>query len=338
MLCNIRRLCRGRNRSTHFRRRKDDDVKDDDDKKVVAKLVVAILLPPAPPLPLLPPPLISVLNEKRDTKIVTKNVSRFFLHNNVMTSSSVAPRAGRPKHLYPEAKPGGRRHPNDFSAFRRRRRRRQSRLLSSSSSSSNNNGRRRRNNSELELEKSYEIPQSTVLRLDKHDIDIRVVEPYAVAITPYENREEGLARLTMYMEGENETGEHYPPTQPLTMRYALDEEEKIVGKTMELYLGPRARAETTNDDGILAAKTNEKTRTISTRVAGGEVMAVMPLVGMATEDAARKCRDVIAREVEKTGAFRVDRSGFRVSAFGPMYSLRPRNNEVSVKVTPIVEK
>ena len=335
MLCNIRRLCRGRNRSTHFRRRKDDDVNDDDDKKVVAKLVVAILLPPAPPLPLLPPPLSPVLNKKRDTKIVTKNVSRFFLHNNVMTSSfSVAPRA-RPKHFfYPEAKPGGRRHPNDFYAFRRRR---QSRLLSSSSSS-NNNGRRRRNNSELELEKSYEIPQSTVLRLDKHDIDIRVVEPYAVAITPYENREEGLARLTMYMEGENETGEHYPPTQPLTMRYALDEEEKIVGKTMELYLGPRARAETTNDDGILAAKTNEKTRTISTRVAGGEVMAVLPLVGMATEDAARKCRDVIAREVEKTGAFRVDRSGFRVSAFGPMYSLRPRNNEVSVKVTPIVEK
>ena len=91
------------------------------------------------------------------------------------------------------------------------------------------------------MEKSYEIPQSTVLRLDTHDIDIRVVEPYAVAITPYENREEGLARLTMYMEGENETGEHYPPTQPLTMRYALDEEEeKIVGKTMELYLGPRA--------------------------------------------------------------------------------------------------
>ena len=244
------------------------------------------------------------------------------------SSSSVAPRA-RPKHLYPEAKPGGRR---------------QSLLSSSSSSSSNNNdGRRRRRNTELELEKSYEIPQSTVLRLDTHDIDIRVVEPYAVAITPYENREEGLARLTMYMEGENETGEHYPPTQPLTMRYALDEEETIVGKTMELYLGPRVAETTTttnDDDGVvvLAAKTNEKTRTISTRVAGGEVMAVMPLVGMATEDAARKCRDVIAREVEKTGAFRVDRSGFRVSAFGPMYSLRPRNNEVSVKVTPIVEK
>ena len=71
-----------------------------------------------------------------------------------------------------------------------------------------------------ELEKSYEIPQSTVLRLEKHDIDIRVVEPHAVAITPYENREEGLARLTMYMDGENATGEQYPPTQPLTMRYA----------------------------------------------------------------------------------------------------------------------
>ena len=90
------------------------------------------------------------------------------------------------------------------------------------------------------------------------------------------------------------------------MRYALDEEETIVGKTMELYLGQRAesrRRRTTTTVLFLAAKTNEKTRTISTRIAGGEVMAVMPLVGMATEDAARKCRDVIAREVEKTGAF-----------------------------------
>ena len=245
----------------------------------------------------------------------------------------------RPKH-HPEVQPlgGRRRHLSD--SFRRR-----STSSSSSNNNNNNNGRRRRRrrNIELEeLEKSYEIPQSTVLRLEKHDIDIRVVEPHAVAITPYENREEGLARLTMYMEGENETGEQYPPTQPLTMRYALDEEETIVGKTMELYLGPRVAETTTtttnDDDGVvvLAAKTNEKTRTISTRIAGGEVMAVMPLVGMATEDAARKCRDVIAREVEKTGAFRVDRSGFRVSAFGPMYSLKPRNNEVSVKVTPII--
>ena len=249
----------------------------------------------------------------------------------LMTSTFKAPRFARPKH-HPEVQPlgGRRRHLSD--SFRRR----------STSSSNNNDGRRRRRNTDEleELEKSYEIPQSTVLRLEKHDIDIRVVEPHAVAITPYENREEGLARLTMYMDGENETGEQYPPTQPLTMRYALDEEETIVGKTMELYLGPRVAETTTttnDDDGVvLAAKTNEKTRTISTRIAGGEVMAVMPLVGMATEDAARKCRDVIAREVEKTGAFRVDRSGFRVSAFGPMYSLKPRNNEVSVKVTPII--
>ena len=256
----------------------------------------------------------------------------------LMTSTFKAPRFARPKH-HPKVQPGGRRRRHLSDSFCRR-------STSSSSNNNNNNGRRRRrrNTDELEeLEKSYEIPQSTVLRLEKHDIDIRVVEPHAVAITPYENREEGLARLTMYMDGENATGEQYPPTQPLTMRYALDEEETIVGKTMELYLGPRVAETTTttttnDDDGVvvLAAKTNEKTRTISTRIAGGEVMAVMPLVGMATEDAARKCRDVIAREVEKTGAFRVDRSGFRVSAFGPMYSLKPRNNEVSVKVTPII--
>jgi len=60
----------------------------------------------------------------------------------------------------------------------------------------------------------------------------------------------------------------------------------------------------------------------------------MPLVGMATEDAVRRCRDIIAEEVEKTKAFELDGAGFRVSTFGPMYSLRPRDNEVSVKVTP----
>ncbi len=290
------------------------------------------------PLPLLLPtkPLLkSVLGVKKREKIVTKNVSLFFFVIKMMRRHTA-----RPKH-HPEVQPlgGRRRQLKSDDSFRRR-----STSSSSSNNNNNNNGRRRRRrrNIELEeLEKSYEIPQSTVLRLEKHDIDIRVVEPHAVAITPYENREEGLARLTMYMDGENATGEQYPPTQPLTMRYALDEEETIVGKTMELYLGPRVAETTTttnDDDGVvvLAAKTNEKTRTISTRIAGGEVMAVMPLVGMATEDAARKCRDVIAREVEKTGAFRVDRSGFRVSAFGPMYSLKPRNNEVSVKVTPII--
>ena len=294
------------------------------------------------PLPLLLPtkPLLkSVLGVKKREKIVTKNVSLFFFVIKMMRRHTA-----RPKHLHPEVQHplgGRRRQLKSDDSFRRR-----STSSSSSNNNNNNNGRRRRRrrrrNIELEeLEKSYEIPQSTVLRLEKHDIDIRVVEPHAVAITPYENREEGLARLTMYMDGENATGEQYPPTQPLTMRYALDEEETIVGKTMELYLGPRVAETTTttnDDDGVvvLAAKTNEKTRTISTRIAGGEVMAVMPLVGMATEDAARKCRDVIAREVEKTGAFRVDRSGFRVSAFGPMYSLKPRNNEVSVKVTPII--
>ena len=280
------------------------------------------------------PLLKSVLGVKKREKIVTKNVSLFFFVIKMMRRHTA-----RPKH-HPEVQPlgGRRRQLKSDDSFRRR-----STSSSSSNNNNNNNGRRRRRrNIELEeLEKSYEIPQSTVLRLEKHDIDIRVVEPHAVAITPYENREEGLARLTMYMDGENATGEQYPPTQPLTMRYALDEEETIVGKTMELYLGPRVAETTTttnDDDGVvvLAAKTNEKTRTISTRIAGGEVMAVMPLVGMATEDAARKCRDVIAREVEKTGAFRVDRSGFRVSAFGPMYSLKPRNNEVSVKVTPII--
>ena len=147
-----------------------------------------------------------------------------------------------------------------------------------------------------------------------------------------------MSRLMLYIEGENELGQMYPPTQPLTMRYALatDEEEEeeedamIVGKTMELYLGPRVHPETNP-----AAKTNEKTDTISTRVAGGELVAVVPLIGMATEEAARRCRDVIVREVEKTGAFRCDRAGFRVSTFGPMYSLRPRDNEVSLKVMPI---
>ena len=177
---------------------------------------------------------------------------------------------------------------------------------------------------------AYKIPSTTVLSLPGNDkIEIRLIDPYTIAITPYENREEGLSRLLMYIEGENESGQRYPPTQPLTMRYALDSDGEILGKTMELYLGPKVNPETNP-----AAKTTENTKTISAKVAGGELIAVMPLVGMATEDAVRRCRDIIAEEVEKTKALELDGAGFRVSTFGPMYSLRPRDNEVSVKVTP----
>ena len=181
---------------------------------------------------------------------------------------------------------------------------------------------------------AYKIPSTTVLSLPGNDkIEIRLIDPYTIAITPYENREEGLSRLLMYIEGENESGQRYPPTQPLTMRYALDSDGEIVGKTMELYLGPKVNPETNP-----AAKTTENTKTISAKVAGGELIAVMPLVGMATEDAVRRCRDIIAEEVEKTKAFELDGAGFRVSTFGPMYSLRPRDNEVSVKVTPKIKE
>ena len=70
---------------------------------------------------------------------------------------------------------------------------------------------------------AYKIPSTTVLSLPGNDkIEIRLIDPYTIAITPYENREEGLSRLLMYIEGENESGQRYPPTQPLTMRYALD--------------------------------------------------------------------------------------------------------------------
>jgi len=218
--------------------------------------------------------------------------------------------------------------------------------LASTSSPSSRRTRRRRtkrcflsigcassSNDDQSIADAYKIPSSVVATLP-NDVEIRLLAPYTIAITPYENREEGLSRLMLYIEGENELGEMYPPTQPLTMRYALatdeEEEDAIVGKTMELYLGPRVNPETNP-----AARTNEKTDTISTRVAGGELVAVVPLIGMATEEAARRCRDVVVREVEKTGAFRADRAGFRVSTFGPMYSLRPRDNEVSLKVMPI---
>lgn len=207
---------------------------------------------------------------------------------------------------------------------------RRKRCFLSARASSSSNGE---NDDQKSIADEYKIPSSLVATLP-NDVEIRLLAPYTIAITPYENREEGLSRLMLYIEGENELGQMYPPTQPLTMRYALatdeEEEEAIVGKTMELYLGPRVHPETNP-----AAKTNEKTDTISTRVAGGELVAVVPLIGMATEEAARRCRDVIVREVEKTGAFRCDRAGFRVSTFGPMYSLRPRDNEVSLKVMPI---
>jgi hypothetical protein len=189
----------------------------------------------------------------------------------------------------------------------------------------------------------YEIPKQVMLEIptdgpdenksefdDSSKIEIRLVQPYTIAITAYENREEGIARLMMYIEGENADGQIYPPTQPLTMRYALDARtDEIVGKTMELYLGATVGTEENK-----ASATNERSKSVMTRVAGGELVAVMKLVGMATEDACRERRAKIVRAVEKTGKFTCDVSSFRVSTFGPMYSLRPRDNEVSVRIVP----
>lgn len=186
----------------------------------------------------------------------------------------------------------------------------------------------------------YEIPKQVMLEIptgpvdgkddDSSKIEIRLVQPYTIAITAYENREEGIARLMMYIEGENADGQIYPPTQPLTMRYALDARtDEIVGKTMELYLGATVGTEENK-----ASATNERSKSVMTRVAGGELVAVMKLVGMATEDACRERRAKIVRAVEKTGKFTCDVSSFRVSTFGPMYSLMPRDNEVSVRIVP----
>lgn len=166
----------------------------------------------------------------------------------------------------------------------------------------------------------YDVPYDVVNQQTKKSdgYELRVYGAYYVAATPYENRERGLTTLLEYLEGGNEEGAMYPPTQPLTTRYN-DE-----GKTMELaLLGRRAR------ESIAAPRKDSEVRVIAS---GGELLAAVEFEGNATPEIAEYYRSNLTSALEKNGLKCASPSAFRINTFGPLYSLKTRRNELLIEV------
>ena len=104
--------------------------------------------------------------------------------------------------------------------------------------------------------------------------DLRLLKPHAVAVTEYQNRGDGYARLGSYLSGENEEKIKFPESQPIVMTYQGDSLER---KTMQVYLS--------SENGSPPLPKNQG---IYLDVAGGEIVAAKRFEGNATQEVCKR--------------------------------------------------
>ena len=154
----------------------------------------------------------------------------------------------------------------------------------------------------------------------KDTYELRIYGGYYVAAAPYSNREQGIASLMEYVEGGNEDAISFPATQPLIMRYVEDGDGNL-GKSMELSLGKGV----TDPPAPTAPG-------VSVAAAGGELMAVVGFEGIATPELAGQYRRLLTAALEADGLQVDNPKAFRLATYGQLYSLKPRLNELLLKV------
>jgi len=161
----------------------------------------------------------------------------------------------------------------------------------------------------------------------KDTYELRIYGAYYVATAPYEkNREQGLTSLMGYIEGGNEDATTFPATQPLIMRYVDQGGGEGGGpaglsKSMELSLGAGV------SDPPAATVPG-----VSVAAAGGELLAAVGFEGIATPELAGQYRRLLTTALAADGLEVEDPSAFRLATYGQLYTLKPRLNEILLKV------
>jgi len=166
-------------------------------------------------------------------------------------------------------------------------------------------------------------PFSTVQSTPRYEL--RVYGAFTAACAPYQTRPEGLQRLTEYLEGANAAQARLPATQPVITRYVPS--GTALHKSMELLVSLTG----TGLDSAPAPVGEH----VSLRAAGGEAVAVVQLFGNVTPDAAAGARAQLLAALSADGMALEEEDaagGFRLAAYGPMYSLKPRRNELMLRV------
>lgn len=157
--------------------------------------------------------------------------------------------------------------------------------------------------------------------------ELRVYGAYTAATTEYNTRPEGLGRVSEYFDGGNAEKVLLAPTQPLVTRY--QPLGKGLLKYMELMVGPR------RDGAAQAVPPASAVDGVSVVAAGAEAVAVVGITGNVTPETAAAVRQRLVDALAADGiAVHPDdaEGGFRLAQYGPMYSLKPRKNELLVKV------
>ena len=80
------------------------------------------------------------------------------------------------------------------------------------------------------------------------------------------------------------------------------------------------------------AAPNPTTPGVRLEGAGGELLAVVPFEGIATPDLVAAYRKLLARALQADGMTLADPGVFSLATYGQLYSLKPRLNELLVKV------
>lgn len=162
----------------------------------------------------------------------------------------------------------------------------------------------------------YDIPYDVVRKTRTYEL--RVYGAYFACATSYDTRERGIATLMEYIEGANDEKAVYAPTQPLTTRYAAS------GKTMELaLLGRRAK------ESIASPLEASDVKIVAV---GGDLVAAIEFEGVATPEVANYYRATVVKALAEDGLSAANDGSFRLNTFGPLYSLKPRKNELLVAV------
>eukprot|EP00891_Asterochloris_glomerata_P009493 jgi/Astpho2/9493/Aster-01744 len=135
------------------------------------------------------------------------------------------------------------------------------------------------------------------------------------------------------MDGENTEGAKFCETQPVFMSYNPDG-----SKHMLLYVGSRrdqAAADQKEHSALQQVPPAPTQPDVGLDVGGGEVVAVAQFGGSATKESTELARRRLAAALQADGielGLQEQAGKFRLAQYGPLNSLKPRVNEIMLKV------
>lgn len=164
-------------------------------------------------------------------------------------------------------------------------------------------------------------PTCTVVRAAE-GYELRLYDPFVCVCTDYEARGEGIEVLAEYMDGKNDRSVRYPSSQPLLMAHHVDR------KVMKLFVASTRAV----DVSTLPSSSRPDVRL---DLEGGYLVSAALFHGHATKERVEEEYRALVRRLEADGlsiSHDDNHERYHVAQYGPLFSLKPRKNELWVRV------